>query len=61
MEITDEKQQIQFLKLKIADKMGISHNEINSRLEDIIKFAFENFIKNGYVFHAGNSRSIEKI
>ena len=59
MSLTDEKQQIQFLKLRIADKIVISHNEIDNRIEDIIRYAFENFVKNGYVFHAGNSSSIE--
>ena len=59
MNLTDEEQQIQFLKLRIADKMGIAHNEIDSRREDIISYAFDNFIQKGYVFHAGNSKAIE--
>lgn len=59
MRLTDEKQQIQFLKLRIADKIGISYNEIDNRIEDIIRYAFENFVKNGYVFHAGNSCAIK--
>lgn len=59
MFLTDEKKQIQFLKLRIADKIGIPHNEIDSKIEDIISYAFENFIRNGYVFHAGNSKAIE--
>ena len=59
MQLTDEDEQIQFLKMRIADKIGISHNEIDNRMEDIITYAFENFVKKGYVFHAGNSNSIE--
>ncbi len=59
MHLTDEKQQIQFLKLRIADKIGIPHHEIDSKIEAIISYAFENFVRNGYVFHAGNSKAIE--
>ena len=59
MHLTDEKQQIQFLKLRIADKIGIPHHEIDSKIEAIISYAFENFVRNGYVFHAGNSKEIE--
>ena len=59
MHITDEGEQIIFLKQKIADKIGIQHSEIDSRIEDIIRYAFDNFVKNGYVFHAGNSKAIE--
>lgn len=59
MHLTDKTQQIQFLKLRIADKIGISHNKIDDRIEDIISYAFESFVKNGYVFHAGNSKAIE--
>lgn len=59
MHLTDQEKQIKFLKLRIADKIGVSHNEVDDRIEDIIRYAFENFVKNGYVFHAGNSSSIE--
>ena len=60
MSLTDKKLQIQFLKVRIADKIGIPHNEIDSRIEEIISYAFENFVRNGYVFHAGNSKAIEE-
>lgn len=59
MTLDDEEHQIQFLKFKIADKIGFSHNVVESKIEDIINYAFENFIRNGYVFHAGNSKTIE--
>lgn len=59
MALTSDKQQIQFLKFRIADKLGIPHNEINSRIEEIISYAFDNFIRNGYVYHAANSKSAE--
>ena len=32
MHLTDEKEQIQFLKLRIADKIGIPHHEIDSKI-----------------------------
>ena len=59
MHLNDKKQQIQFLKLRIADKIGIQQNEIADKIEEIVRYAFENFIENGYVFHAGNSKAIE--
>ena len=59
MYLDDEDKQINFLKRRIAKKIGISENEIDNRIEEIIGYAFENFIKDGYVFHAGNSKTIK--
>ena len=60
MLIDNKKEQIIFLKKKIAKKIGIKEEDINIRNEEIIKFVFENFKKNGYVFHAANSVSIRR-
>lgn len=59
MNLNSYEQQIQFLKSRIANKLNIPYDEIQNRIEDIINFAFDNFIKNGFVFHAGNSNAIE--
>ncbi len=59
MSLTDNKEQIKFLKDRIATKLGIPHEEKESRIVDIIDYAFDNIIKNGYVFHAGNSKAVE--
>ena len=59
MTLTTKEQKIRFLKLKTADKLGIPHDKIKEKAKDIIDYAFENFIKNGYVFHAGNSKAID--
>ena len=60
MFLSDEKEQKEFLKHRIADKLGISHDEIAYRMKDIYNYISENFVKKGYVFHAGNSKAIEK-
>lgn len=60
MMISEKDEQIKFLKRKIAEVLGFSEDEIESRKEEIIQYAFENFKANGYVFHGANSASIEK-
>ena len=60
MRLTDKRKQIQFLKSRIADKLGIPQSDIASRIEEIIKYAFDNFIVNGYVFHGANSKAVEE-
>lgn len=59
MGITSKEQQIQFIQSKIADRIGIPHSEIDERIEEVIEYAFENLVRDGYVFHAGNSNAIE--
>ena len=59
MSITEKNEQIQFLKEKIAKKIGISTKEISNKMDEIIKYAFESFKVNGYVFHGCNSDSAE--
>lgn len=59
MRLTDRNKQIQFLKMRIANKIGVQDTEIEDKMGEIVKYAFNNFIENGYVFHAGNSIAIE--
>lgn len=60
MLLNNKNDQIDFLKKKIAKQIGISEHEITKRKKDIVEFAFNNFKKNGYVFHAANSQSVMK-
>lgn len=59
MLLSDRNDQIRFLIYKIADKLDIPKEEIKKRKEDIIYYAFQNFKKHGFVFHAANSSSVE--
>ena len=58
MLIEDEKNQVDFLKRQIEEKIGNLGYEITRK--EIIEYAFKNFKKNGYVFHAANSLSAMK-
>lgn len=60
MVLQDKEKQMEFLKNQIAKRIGISKREILQRKNEIIQFAFDNFKKNGYVFHAANSLSVMK-
>lgn len=53
-------EQVNFLKKQIAKEIRIPEEEIIKRKKDIVQFAFDNFKKNGYVFHAANSLSVMK-
>ncbi len=59
MLLRDKEAQINFLKEKIARELGIPKKEIGQRRKEIVQYAYENFKKNGYVYHAANSASIE--
>ena len=59
MLLHNRNEEIAFLKRKIAVELGISDETIDQRRDEIIKFAYENFKKNGYVFHAANSESVK--
>ena len=59
MRLYDKQEQIEFLKARIANKLNIPSDEIDKKQNDIVSYAFENFVKNGYVFHGGNSKAIE--
>lgn len=60
MILQDKQKQIEFLKNQIAKQIGISKQELLQRKDEIVQYAFDNFKKNGYVFHAANSLSIMK-
>lgn len=53
-----EKQK-KFLSNKIAKELGISEMEKEKRKNEIIEYAYLNFKKKGYVFHAANSASVK--
>ena len=55
MLLEDKDAQTDFIKKQIAKKLEMPEQEIVKRKEEIIQFAFDNFKKNGYVFHAANS------
>lgn len=59
MLLSNKDSQINFLKEKIAKKLGISRKEIDQRKKKIVQYAYQNFKKNGYVFHAANSASVK--
>lgn len=59
MMIRNQDEQIKFLKDMISKKLEIPEDEINYRKKEIVEYAFQNFKKNGYVFHAANSSSIK--
>lgn len=59
MKIKDEKDQIEFLKNKIAHIKGIPEQQIENNNEIIKDFIVQNFKVNGYVFHAGSSYTIQ--
>lgn len=60
MLLTKKEEQIQFLQKKIARNLGIELKDIPLKRNEIINYIYENFRKNGYVFHAANSKSIEQ-
>lgn len=59
MLLTSKDEQIQFLKEKIAEKLGIPKENIEERSKEIAEYAYQNFKQNGYVFHAANSDSVK--
>lgn len=58
MLIEDDEKQIKFLKKQIEKKIGTWGQEVTQK--EIIEFAFENFKRDGFVFHAANSLSTTK-
>lgn len=58
MLLTKKDEQVQFLKKRIAKKLEIPQEEIEQRSKEIVKYAYQNFKKHGYVFHAANSASV---
>lgn len=58
MSLSTRDSQRLFLKLMIADEIGIKEDEIEEKTDEINNYIFDNFIRDGYVFHAGNSKAI---
>lgn len=59
MSLYNREEQIEFLKEEIAEKLDIPKRECELRKKELIEYAYKNFKKNGYVFHAANSASIK--
>ena len=60
MLLKDKKEQIDFIKSEIINRLGILPSEVNERKEEVREYALNNFKRYGFVFHAGNSKSINK-
>lgn len=60
MLIKDKKEQIDYIKSEITNRLGILPSEIEEREREIISYALNNFKRYGFVFHACNSKSIDK-
>ena len=60
MLLKDKKEQIDYIKLKIINRLGIFPSEKDERKEEIREYALNNFKRYGFVFHACNSKSIDK-
>lgn len=60
MVLKDKKEQINYIKSEIINRLGILPSEANERKEEIREYALNNFKRYGFVFHAGNSKSINK-
>lgn len=58
MLLQNQNEQVDFIKKQIAKKIGILEEEIVENKEKIVQYAFNNFKKKGYVFHAANSLSV---
>lgn len=60
MLLKDKKEQIDFIKSEIINRLGILPSEVHERKEEVREYALNNFKRYGFVFHAGNSKSINK-
>lgn len=60
MLLKNKKEQINYIKSEIINRLGILPSEIDERKEEIIEYALNNFKRYGSVFHACNSKSIDK-
>lgn len=60
MLLKDKKEQIDYIKSEIVSRLGILPSEVNERKEEVREYALNNFKRYGFVFHAGNSKSINK-
>lgn len=60
MLLKDKREQIGYIKSEIINRLGILPREIDERKEEIREYALNNFKRYGFVFHAGNSKSMDK-
>lgn len=60
MLLKDKKEQIDYIKSEIINRLGILPSEVDERKEEVREYALNNFKRYGFVFHAGNSKSINK-
>lgn len=60
MLLKNKKEQIDYIKSEIINRLGILPSEVDERKEEIVEYALNNFKRNGFVFHACNSKSVDK-
>ena len=60
MLLKNKNEQIDYIKSEIINKLGILPSEVDERKEEVIEYALNNFKRCGFVFHACNSKSIDK-
>lgn len=60
MLLKTKKEQIDYIKSEILNRLGILPSEVDTRKEEVIEYALNNFKRYGFVFHACNSKSVEK-
>lgn len=60
MLLKNRKEQIDYIKSEIIKRLGILPSEVDERKEEVREYALNNFKRYGFVFHAGNSKSIDK-
>ena len=61
MLIKNKKEQIDYIKLEIMNRLGILPSEVDERKEEVRLYALNNFKRYGFVFHAGNSNIIKMV
>lgn len=57
----DENHNSSLITTRIAEKIGIAPDSIESRQEDIARYAYDRYVTNGYVFHGFNSHVEQSI
>lgn len=60
MLLKNKKEQIDYIKSEIINRLGILPSEVDERKEEIVEYALNNFKRYGFVFHACNSKSVDK-
>lgn len=60
MQLKEKEEQIDYIKSEIISRLGILPSEVDERKGEIREYALNNFKRYGFVFHAGNSKSIDK-